>query len=272
MSETKRTRRSAAWRVVRDPLFVFATAGISLYLAYTVFRPDDDSGVIRMPTPTRTALIGGFEALAGRPATATDIARIEREFITDEVLFRAALEDDMHLTDSTVRGRLVEEMRFRITGMLPDPTDEQLANHYSENLDRYRSEQAVTFRHVYFSRQPPEKAAILLRLRAGSPVEGESFDHGADFPRYGRSLLRGMFGQPFTEALWEAPLGTWSGPVRSTRGWHYVLATEQLPPVLLPFEAVRPQVENDFLASLIETAVDRYVSERLERHEVRFER
>jgi hypothetical protein len=271
MSEVNGKGRSAAWRVLRDPLFVFAIAGASLYFAYAALRTDD-SQVVRLPASTRAALVGSFETLTGRPATATDIARIEREFITEEVLFRAALESGLHLADSSVRGRLVEEMRFRITGMLPDPTDEQLVNHYSENLDSYRSEPAVTFRHVYFTRQPRDPSAILQQLRAGQPVEGDTFDHGSEFPRYGRSLLRGLFGQPFTEALWNAPLGTWIGPLRSMHGWHYVRATERLPPVLLPFDVVRAQVENDYLAGLIDSTVARYVDERIERREVRVER
>jgi hypothetical protein len=271
MSVEKATHRPVLWRVVRDPLFVFAVAGVCLYLAYAWLRPDD-SQPIRLTASTRAALIGSFGTLAGRPATPADIARIEREFITDELLFREALENDMHLTDSSVRGRLVEEMRFRITGMLPDPTDEQLVNHYSENLDRYRSEQAVTFRHVYFRARPANEAAILMQLRAGRPIEGESFDHGLEFPQYGRSLLRGIFGQSFTDALWDAPLGTWIGPLESAHGWHYVRATERLAPVLLPFDVVRPQVENDFLMALIDSAVDRHVDERRRRYEVQIER
>jgi hypothetical protein len=272
MSEANAMTQQSAWgRCVRDPLFVFALGGFVLYLAYAVLRPDD-SQPIQLPATTRAALIGNFETLTGRTASAADIERIEREFISDEVLFRAALEDDLHLTDSSVRGQLIEEMRYRITGMLPDPTDEQLVNHYAENLDRYRSEPAVTFRHVYFRERPADDAAILRQLRAGLPVEGESFEHGNEFPRYGRSLLRGMFGQAFIDALWDTPLDRWTGPLQSTLGWHYLRTTERLTPGLLPFDAVRQEVENDYLAALIAAAVNRYVDERLQRDEVQVAR
>jgi hypothetical protein len=271
MHEVNETRRSVVGRVSRDPLFVFAIAGISLYVAYATLRPDA-APPIQLPASTRAALVGNFEALTGRPATTADIARIEYEFVSEEVLFRAALDDGLHLSDGSVRRQLIEEMRYRITGMLPEPTDEQLVNHYAENLDRYRSEPAITFRHVYFRERPANETEVLLQLRAGRAVEGESFEHGGEFPAYGRSLLRGLFGQPFLDALWEAPLGTWTGPIQSAHGWHYVRATTHLPAALVPFDIVRNQVENDYLAALIESAVDRYVAEQLPRYEVQVDR
>lgn len=264
-------QRSLLSRIVREPLFVFLLAGIGLYALYAGIQRHSGQAIV-LTAATRAELIASLESAAGRPATAADIARIERDFVTDEVLFRAGLEEELHLTDSTVRGKLIEEMRFRITGMLPDPTDEQLVNHYAEHLDLYRSEPAVTFRHVYFRSRPADEAELLAQLRAGRPVEGESFDHGREFPQFGRSLLRGMFGQPFAEALWQAPIGTWTGPLQSTRGWHFVLATERLPSAMLPFDAVRQQVENDYLRTLIDAAVDDYVDQHRQRYDVRVER
>jgi peptidyl-prolyl cis-trans isomerase C len=271
MSEVNARQRSLPSRIVREPLFIFLLMGIGLYALYTGVQRHAGQAIV-LTAATRAELVAGFEAAAGRPATAADVARIERDFVTDEVLFRAALDSDMHLTDSTVRGKLIEEMRFRITGMLPDPTDEQLVNHYADHLDSYRSEPAVTFRHVYFAARPANEADLLAQLRAGRPIEGESFDHGREFPAFGRSLLRGLFGQPFTAALWQAPIGSWTGPLQSTRGWHFVLATERTPPALLPFDAVRQQVENDYLRTFIDAAVDKYVDQHRQRYNVQVER
>ena len=263
--------RSVLLRVVREPLFAFVVIGGALFLAYAATRSREPEPVV-LQASARAGLIASFETLKGRKATADDIARIERDYVTDELLFREALQNGLHLSDPSIRSRLVEEMRFRITGPLPDPTDEQLVNHYSDNLDHYRSEPVVTFRQVYFAQQPPDPAAILAQLRQGEPVTGQPFRHGLDFPRYGHSMLRGMFGQPIVEALSVAPLGQWIGPLESPYGWHYLQATERLPAALLPFDAVRQQVENDFLVTLIDAAVDRHVQELRQRHAVSVER
>ncbi len=263
--------RSLLLRILREPLFTFAIIGGALFLAYAAIRSSESEPVILQAT-ARAGLIASFETLKGRKATADDIARIERDYVTEELLFREALENGLHRSNPAIRSRLVEEMQLRITGPLPDPTDEQLVNHYSDNLDRYRSEPAVTFRQVYFAQRPADPAAILAQLRQGQPVTGQSFRHGLEFPRYGHSMLRGMFGQPIVKALSVAPLGQWIGPLESPYGWHYLRVSERLPAVLLPFDAVRQQVENDFLVALIDAAVERHVAELRQRHTVRIER
>jgi len=258
-------------RVIRDPLFVFVVAGVVLFAAYAALQ-SRGAEPVRLSATTRAALIADFETLTGRPAVAGDIARIEREYVTDELLFRDAIDSGLHLTDGEVRRLLVEKMRLRVTGLLPDPTDEQLVDHYAENLDRYRSEPAVSFEQVYFRSRPPDAAKVLAQLQGGEAIEGEPFPQGRSFPRYGRSILRGMFGQSFVDALWSAPLGGWSGPLESPQGWHYVRPTERLPQSLLAFDEVRSQVENDYLVAQIQQAVDRRVAELEQRYEVILER
>ncbi len=263
--------RSVLLRILREPLSAFVFIGGALFLAYAAMQSRAPEPVI-LQAPARAGLIASFETLKGRKATADEIARIERDYVTDELLFREALESGLHLSDPAVRSKLIEEMRFRITGPLPDPTDEQLVNHYADNLDHYRSEPVVTFSQVYFAQRPPDPAAILAQLRQGQPVPGQPFRHGHEFPQYGHSMVRGMFGQPIVEALSVAPLGQWVGPLESQFGWHYLRATERLPAALLPFDAVRQQVENDFLVAQIDAAVARHVDELRQRHAVQIER
>lgn len=258
-------------RMIRDPLFAFAVAGVVLFAAYAALQ-SRGAEPVRLTATTRAALIADFETLTGRPATADDVARIEQEYVTDELLLRDALDSGLHLTDGEIRRQLIEKMRLRVTGLLPDPTDEQLVNHYAENLDRYRSEPEASFEHVYFRSLPSDGDGILARLGRGETIAGEPFAQGRSFPRYGRSMLRGMFGQPFVDTLWAAPLGEWSGPVESPHGWHYVRATERLPETLLAFDVVRNQVENDYLVMLIQQAVERRIAELERRHEVIVER
>jgi len=258
-------------RVIRDPLFAFAVAGVALFALHAALQ-SRGTDPVRLSATTRAALIADFETLTGRTATADDIARIEHEYVTDELLLRDALDSGLHLSDGEIRRQLIEKMRLQVTGPLPDPTDEQLVNHYAENLDRYRSEPSVSFEHVYFRKLPSDGDGILARLGGGETVAGEPFAQGRSFPRYGRSILRGMFGQSFVDTLWAAPLGEWIGPVESPQGWHYVRATERLPETLLAFDVVRSQVESDYLVAQIQQAVERRVAELEQRHEVIIER
>jgi hypothetical protein len=258
-------------RIVGDPLFAFAIAGLALFGLFEVVS-GDDAEPVQLTAETRAALVRDFESVAGRKATADDVARIEHDYVADELLFRDAIARGLHLTDTKVRGRLIEAMRLEAAGSLAEQTVEELANYYAEHLDRYRSEPAASFELVYFAAMPGEPEATLARLRSGERGGGDPFAPGERFPRYGRSMLRGLFGQSFVDAVWAAPTGEWSGPLRSSQGWHYVLVTERLPGELLPFETVREQVATDFAAAAIQGAVDRRVAELERRYGVRVER
>ena len=87
--------RSLLLRILREPLFTFAIIGGALFLAYAAIRSSESEPVILQAT-ARAGLIASFETLKGRKATADDIARIERDYVTEELLFREALENGLH--------------------------------------------------------------------------------------------------------------------------------------------------------------------------------
>lgn len=258
-------------RLLRDPLTVFLLMGGLLFGLYAALE-SRQRPVIVLDAATRKGLIEDFAALTGREPGADDIARLEQDYIADELLLREAIERGLHLADPHVREQLIERLRMDIVGLLPEPGDEQLVAHYAAHHERYRAEPEASFEHVYFSRAPDDGAALLAELRKGGEVAGESYWQGRSFPRYGRSMLRGMFGADFVESLWAAPLGEWTGPVESPRGWHIVRVSERHEARLLSYAEVSAQVARDWLAAHIDEAVARHVERLRERHEVRVER
>lgn len=257
--------------LLREPLSIFALVGALLFGVY-VYLDELASPPVTLTAETRASLIGAFEQLAGREATAEDIRRIEHDYVADELLFREAVAQGLHLASRDIRAEMIAEMRLSIAGLLPDPDDEALINHYAENLEHYYAEPAISFRQVYFQEPPEDPAQVLARLREGAEIAGDFFAQGSEFRAYGRSMLRGLFGQAFLGALDEMPLGGWDGPVESTRGWHFVQAGERLPAHRLPFEQVRSQVEQDYLRTLIQQAVDARVAEIAAQYGVEIER
>lgn len=265
--------RPTTWRarLLGEPLVAFLLAGGLLFALHAAIEARQTPRV-QLTAATRAALVTDFAAVAGRPPDAGEIARLEREYVVDELLLREAIARGRHLRSSAVRSLLVEEMRLEITGPLPDPSDEQLVNFYSDHLPLYQAESSISFEHVFLHARPVEGEPLLARLQAGEPVAGDPFPPGLAFDRYGRSILRSMFGHPFVEALWAAPTGQWSGPFESLHGWHFVRPIEATAGTLLPFDAVRDQVEGDFYADAIEQAVGQYVTGIERRHGVRIER
>jgi hypothetical protein len=257
--------------LLREPLSLFALAGALVFGVY-IYLDERASPPVTLTAETRAALVGAFEQLTGRAATPEEIRRIEQDYVADELLFREAVAQGLHLRSRDIRAEMIAEMRLSIAGLLPDPDDEALVNHYAENLAHYYAEPAISFRHVYFREPPEDPAQVLSRLRDGEEIAGDSFPQGREFRAYGRSMLRGLFGQAFLDALDALPLGEWHGPVGSTRGWHFVRAGERLAAHRLPFEQVRSQVEQDYLRTLIQQAVDAHVAEIAVQYGVDIER
>lgn len=254
-------------RVVRDPLFSFLLVGAAIFAGYAVIEQQRNPAVRYTPEAEK-ALVDEFEMLSGRKADAADRARIEKNFITGELLFREAIDRNMHLTDGETRARLTDKVRYLIAGAPVEPTEEQLVDHYSNNIALYRSEPKTTFSQIFRSTKPGDSAAILAALNSGQTVPGDDFWLGSAYPAYGDSMVRGIFGQPFVTRLKEAQEGVWFGPVQSPRGWHFVRKTGSIAPALMPYSAVRDQVRQDYMMARTNAAIDGAIGKLKEKFDV----
>jgi hypothetical protein len=201
------------------------------------------------------ALRDDFTWLEGRPPSPDEVDALVDRWLADEILFREALAMQLHRWDSKVRERLVNRVRVLWSGPGEEPDEATLLDHYVEHLDEFRTEPRLRFDHVYFAEPPADAAAVLARLRAGEPVRGDDFWLGRGEQVHGTSILRSSFGGRFHTDLANAEPGTWTGPLRTARGVHFVRLLERLPPEPLPYAMVRDRVRTDYLARSAEAAV-----------------
>lgn len=262
-----RPMRSRIGKALRDPLFAFLVAGVALFGGYQIIERAQKPPVVFTPQ-VEQAMVEDYEMLVGRPATAADKARIKRDYLAEELLFREAIDRNMHLTDGETRKQLVDKVRYLIAGAPPEPTDEQLVNHYADNLAQYRAEPRTSFTQVYRAQKPADAALLLAQLNAGETIPSDDFWLGRTFPRYGDSMVRGIFGQPFVATLKTAPEGRWFGPVQSPRGWHFVRKSESIPAAMIPFPAIKDQVRQDYMIAHSEAAIDKALSGLKEKYDV----
>lgn len=233
-------------KVLRDPLFAFLAAGVGLFAGYQLIQRLEQPPVV-FTAEIAQAQVADWETLTGRKASAADRARLKADYIAEELLFREAIDRNMHLTDGETRKRLVDKVSYLIAGAPPEPSEEQLVDYYSGHLALYRAEPRTSFTQIFRQRKPADAGVLLARLNAGDVIGGEDFWLGRDFPRYGDSMVRGIFGQSFVNRLKDAPEGRWIGPIQSPRGWHFVKKSERIASALIPFPAMRDQVRQDYM-------------------------
>lgn len=257
-------------RLLRDPLVVFLVIGGAFFLAYWALNRGADR--IEVPAATQAQLAEEYEAITGRKPSPADRARLLQDFVTNEVLFREAIDRGMHLTDKQTKQRMIDKLRFLIAGSPAEPREEELVNFYAEHLPLYRAEPKISFRHIFFEDAPADPAATLATLRAGGQIAGDDFWMGREFTDYGESMVRGLLGAEFLKAVRAAPAAEWIGPIASSRGVHFVRVEGKRAPSLMPFPQVRDQVKQDYGAAQTRAAVDGEMEKLKERYDVVIEK
>ncbi|HKA30561.1 MAG TPA: peptidylprolyl isomerase [Candidatus Binatia bacterium] len=195
---------------------------------------------------------------------------IEEEALDDAVLHQSAVDTGVDGSDTRLRERLLgfpraeEVQRRHVTQLMllaagrlgPSdlPSEAELAAYLGAHPDAFAEPATLSLTHVYFAadQRGPELARDALaaaeRVRRGaiSPEEaaalGDAFLAGATVHGASGSELERIFGPEFTAAVWDAPPGTWIGPVPSTYGQHLVWIRERVPGRLPSLEAVRSRV------------------------------
>jgi len=173
----------------------------------------------------------------------------------DETMYRQAIELGLDRDDTVIRRLVVRKMRFLVSNRGEAPPDEAtLRDYFAQYGDEYRAPPRVTFRHVFFSRSArgegarTDAAALVERLRregAGPDAVsglGDAFPLAASMRAASARQVSKALGPDFAAALFETPVGRWTGPIVSPYGLHAVWVEAREPSALPDFAAVRSRV------------------------------
>lgn len=253
----------------RDPFVVFIAVSVAIFFLYwgLVGRKE----TIEVPTAVQESLLGDYALMTGDQPDPQAEQKLIDDYVANELLFREAVERGMHMTDLTTKQRLIDRVRFMISGAPAEPTEDQMLSWYAKHPDHYRAEPQLSLNHVFFEKKPVDVGTMLQTLERGGTIEGDDYWMGRDLDNYGFSVLRAMFGEAFLEAAGKLPQGKWSGPLQSTKGWHLVRVSDHGEARLLPYPEAREQVRQDYLASQTASAVNAEVERLRQEYRIRVE-
>lgn len=254
---------------LRDPVVAFFAIGAGLFLVFWLRNNDTPTPVV-LSASSQAVLVAEWEMLTGRSADAKDVAQIVDDYYQRELLFREGLKSELYQTDPSVRELIIERMQQQVTGLVAEPSGKELVNYYTDHIHRYYSEATISFSQRLFAELPDDPQQLRQELNQASAQGGSASAlsatkapwQGTNFPDYGVSMIRGLFGQPLLEVLEQVPLARWEGPYESRDGWHYFRVDRREQAVLLAFERVRDQVLADYQASAVTNAVAAFVDAR----------
>jgi peptidyl-prolyl cis-trans isomerase C len=250
-----------------EPLVHFLAAGLVLYLASTAWQRRHDLYRIEI-TPARVStLVEAYRKQHGKTPDLQMRESLVQGYIDDEILYREGARLKLDERDEIVRRRVIQKMRFLAENQHApaEPSETEIADHYRDHQAQYVIAPAVSFTHIYFSEDHAAEVNAedraqdtLSRVRklnpSRAPQAGDSFPDLYDFSAYGAEQVERLFGtSPLSTAVFEVPVGVWSGPFRSGYGWHLVKVGTRSQKTLAPLAQIREKVRSDILS----TAQDR---------------
>jgi hypothetical protein len=193
-----------------------------------------------------------------RPPSADELRGLVDDYIRDEVFYRESKLLGLDRDDIVIRKRLRQKMEFAAEDMgVFEPSDEQLAAYLAANADRFKTEDYLTFRHVYLSATRHDAletdAEIVAAKLAGATGDadaaalGDRFLLGEEFRAMPLGEVARTFGGRFAERISQLEPGRWQGPIPSSYGLHFVLIEERTQASLPPLDAVREAVRREWM-------------------------
>src|SRR5437763_933163 len=128
-------------RLLRDPLLHFLLLGAAIFLVFG--RPAaDERAEDRQITVTAAdveRLELAFTRTWNRPPDAEERRAQIRDFVREEVLYRAALELGLDKDDAIVRRRLRQKVEFLFEDTVGAPKQEELRAYFDAHQDEFQS-------------------------------------------------------------------------------------------------------------------------------------
>jgi peptidyl-prolyl cis-trans isomerase C len=225
----------------REPLLHFAVLGAAIFgvHAWTAPAPHVASRqVIEVPAGQVEHLADVWRRQWQRPPTEEELRAVVEQHVREEVLYRQAVALGLDKDDSMIRQRLAQKVQFLSEDIaeVAEPDEATLRRFFEERAATYVEPPALTFSHVFFSRERRGPAvdadakralAIVARDPDAASEIGDPFLLPLAFTRTSTVDVASQLGQDFAAALRDLPVGSWQGPIASTYGVHLVLMTER---------------------------------------------
>jgi peptidyl-prolyl cis-trans isomerase C len=277
--------RSIWPRLRREPLLQFLVLGGLIFAVAHVVQSGHSATQRRIVVDAQLQrrIVEINQSQSGITPRGAQLERLTEEYIDDEVMYREALRMGLDQDDEIVRRRLIQKVRFLqrdlATGSKPSEVD--LNAYYSAHPELFAAPASVSFEQLYFSADRggwPEaevRARRALNRIARTPTSSIEATADDTFPfeipaeDFTRVEAGRVFGDtPILDALFGAPVGQWSEPVRSAYGWHLIRVNRRRQTNVTPFEEARAQVEAAYTQDQMDAAEQREMQALRARYEI----
>jgi peptidyl-prolyl cis-trans isomerase C len=282
----RRWRLRPLWqRLKREPLLQFLILGALIFAMAQLVQSKRAASQrqIVVDAQLQRRIVAINQTQSGITPGAAQLGRLVEDYIDDEVMYREAMRMGLDRDDEIVRRRLIQKMQFlqRDLATVPTPGESELRAYYGAHPELFAAAASVSFEQLYFTADRggwPEAETRarhafdrLTRMPASSTESGmdDAFPFQIPAHNFTRVEAARLFGDtPIVDALFSAPAGQWSGPVRSAYGWHLIRVASRHLSSVVPFAMARAQVEADYTQEQMKVAQQRELQALRARYEI----
>ena len=241
-------------KIIKEPIILFFLMGTLIYILYTLTADfiDKKNRKIFVSKAQIGLLEESFSKTWNRNPTENEFSAQIENHIMDEIFFKEAVAMGLDKTDLAVKRRLRQIMEIMLDEYTTIyPTEVQLRKYLSEHPDKFRREPRISFRHIYYPLEEKEKAInFLSSLQKGLEVD-ENMVRGlflipGQFEDESKREIEKLFGNSFTQKLFELETGNWQGPVESAYGWHLVILSQRIEGIVPDLNEIWDIVEREW--------------------------
>jgi len=231
-------------RALREPLTHFVLLAAALFVPGAFFRAGED--VIAVSGAELEWRVRQVEAQEGAPLSDEDRRLVEEAYIDERVLIREAralgLEADERIDDI-----LVQKMLHVLSGDVIQPTEQELADFYAANRERYATDGSVTVDELVL----PVGGPFPPQIREGVLPEDLPESARVDYrlvPDLTPAALASLFGEDAARTALAMESGAWVQAAVTARGEHWLRVRERSGSTIQPLSVVRDMVRLDWIA------------------------
>ncbi|MBK9730433.1 MAG: peptidyl-prolyl cis-trans isomerase [Chitinophagaceae bacterium] len=246
-----------------EPLIQFLLLGGLLFLLvyYVQNQNDLQRREITIDNDRIALMIVNYKTQTGILPTKVQLDAMIDDFIKEEIYYREAKKLGLDKDDEIIRRRLSQKFAFMQSDLaeIKEPTEKELQAYYNSNRSLFLQDADVSFSHVYFSTDNStdsiarQRALVALQNLKKSSLQraaemGDRFPLQYDYASQSVLDIQQNFGNTaFADSLFQSPMHTWTGPVKSGYGWHLLYISNRNTTTEKPFESVKAEVKEKYL-------------------------
>ncbi len=240
---------------ITERLVHFLVIAILLFIIFEQGNSDNDNpNTITVSQGRIDQIKQSFLTRWNREPLAKELDNALHHYAINEMYLREARSLNMDVGDKVIDRRLRQKIDFLIEDLVTtkEPTTTELMQYYQKNITKYQSLPIFSFQQVHFS-VDGDKVTLQQKINQQKALISQGHEPRGELKLLPYQVsnqnslqINRVFGSNFSEQLISAPLSSWSGPIESSHGVHFVLLNQRTPASNKAFDVVKSAVQADW--------------------------